>query len=320
MLRRHLLKSLATLGGGPLATFGATSAGPGSSTAASKPRGARSRREDRYPSFVETTDGARLFYRQWGTGRPVVFLPPWALNSSWWEYHMTQVAGQGFRAISYDRRGHGRSSEPVQGYELDSLADDLARLLETLDLREVTLVGHSMGAGEAVRYLAGHGQQRVTRLVLVAPITPFTLKTTDNPDGVERTALDKARASLASDRPGVIAHAAPAFFGTEKNTVSSATLDWWTATILHQCSLKVMLDLHRAFTETDFRPDLRAITIPTLVVHGDIDTSTLLERTGRPTAALIRNSRLEVYEGAAHGLPITHKDRLNRDLLEFMGA
>jgi pimeloyl-ACP methyl ester carboxylesterase len=269
--------------------------------------------------FIDARDGTSLFYRDWGTGKPAVFVAPWALNSDWWEYQMTHLADRGVRALAYDRRGHGRSGQPAFGYDFDALADDLAAVIEGLDLRDVTLVGHSMGAGEVVRYLSRHHARRVARIVLVAPIGPLTLRTADNPDGVERSDLEKSRASLGKDRPGNIAKAAAAFFGAEKNSVSPAMLEWWTSMILHQCSLKVMLDLHRVFTETDFRPDLRTITVPTLIIHGDSDTSTPLDFTGRRMAALIRGSQLKVYEGAAHGLPITHMDALNRDLLAFIG-
>ena len=268
-------------------------------------------------SHIETRDGTRLFFRDCGQGRPLVFLAPWALNSDWWEYQIADLSSRGLRCISYDRRGHGRSSQPGHGYDFDTLADDLGSLVDQLELRDVTLVGHSMGCAEVVRYLARHPAVPVRRAVLVATIGPFTLKTPENPGGVERSALEKGRADLARDRPRQIAVAAPAFFGAPKNAVSAEMMDWWTRMILDHCSLKVMLDLHRAFTETDFRPDLRAIGVPTLFVHGDADTSTPLERTGRPSAALVQGSVLKVYEGAAHGLPITHMERLSADLLAF---
>jgi non-heme chloroperoxidase len=277
---------------------------PASATAARKP-------------LIETRDGTRLFHRDWGIGPPVVFVAPWALTVDWWEYQMTCLSSEGLRCIGYDRRGHGRSDEPGRGYDFKTLSDDLATVIDRLGLRGVTLVAHSMGAGEVVRYVARHGASRVSGIVLIAPITPFTLKTPDNPDGVERADLEKGRVALSHDRPGQIAAAAPAFFCVDRNQVSPATLTWWTDMLLEQCSLKVMVDLHRVFTETDFRPDLRKITVPTLIVHGDHDQSTKLERTGRPTAQLIAGSRLLIYEGAAHGLPITHMDRLNRDLLAF---
>jgi non-heme chloroperoxidase len=310
MLRRDLLtSSLPLLTGAALVR-----ADTPTPTAAPEPA---ARTAPRRP-FIDARDGTRLFCRDWGTGPPVLFVAPWALNVDWFEYQMTSLAAEGLRCVGYDRRGHGRSDEPGHGYDFDTLADDLAAVFEQLDLRGVTLVGHSMGAGEVVRYLSRHGAARVARLVLIAPITPFTLNTADNPGGVDRADLEKGRIALGRDRPGQIAAAAPAFFGTDTNTVSTATMQWWVDMIVRQCSLKVMVDLHRVFTETDFRPDLRAITVPTLVVHGDRDRSTVLDFTGRRTAQLIAGSRLLVYEGAAHALPITHMSRLNQDLATFV--
>jgi pimeloyl-ACP methyl ester carboxylesterase len=268
--------------------------------------------------FIQARDGTNLFYQDWGSGPAVVFVPPWALHSGWWEYQISYLASQGLRCISYDRRGHGRSGQPKSGYEFDTLADDLAAVIQRLDLHDITLVGHSMGAAEVVRYLARYHADRVSRAVLIATITPFTLKTPDNPDGVERSNLEKGRIDLAKDRPHQIAIAARGFFGADKNSVSPEIMDWWTRMLIDQCSLKVMLDLHRVFTETDFRPDLRAITVPTLLIHGDSDTSTPIESTSRKTARLIPNCQLKVYENAAHALPITHMDRLNADLLAFV--
>jgi non-heme chloroperoxidase len=265
--------------------------------------------------FVGAADGTRLFVRDHGQGPSVLLAAPWALNSAWWEYQTAFLAPQGVRCISYDRRGHGRSQTPGSGYDFDTLAADLAGLIETLGLRAITLVAHSMAAGEAVRYLARHDRGRVARLVLIAPITPFTLRTADNPDGVDRADLEKSRLGLALDRPGGVAAFAPAFFGAPTNPVSPAILEWWTRMIVDQCSLPVMLELHRAFTETDFRPDLRVLSLPTVIIQGDRDTSTPLDFTGRRTAALVRGSELRVYEGAAHGLPITHLARLNAELL-----
>ena len=199
----------------------------------------------------------------------------------------------------------------------DTLAADLAAVIDQLRLQDITLVGHSMGCAEVVRYLSRHGVRRVARVVLVATTTPFTLKTPDNPEGVDKTVLEKGRADLSRDRPNQLAQAAPAFFGAPPNSVSEATMQWWTRMMIDGCSLKTMLDLHRAFTETDFRPDLGNVTVPTLLIHGDKDVSTRLEFTSRRTQPLIPGSQLKVYEGAAHGLPITHMDRLNADLLTF---
>jgi pimeloyl-ACP methyl ester carboxylesterase len=176
-----------------------------------------------------------------------------------------------------------------------------------------------MGAAEVVRYLTRHHSRRVTRVVLIAPTTPLTLKTDDNPDGATREGLEKSRRDLARDFHHQIAKAAPDFFGAAKNEVSTEAMEWWTRMIVDRCPLRVMLTLHQVMTETDFRPELRTITTPTLIVHGDSDTSTRLDRTSRRTQALIPGSRLTVYEGAAHGLPFTHADHLLEDILTFAG-
>lgn len=270
--------------------------------------------------FIEASDGTRLFFREWGKGQPMVFAAPWGLNSAWWEYQMANLAGRGRRCVGLDRRGHGRSEEPIDGYDFDTLADDLAALLEQLDLRGVTLVGQSLGCGEVVRYLSRHGSSRVARIVLISTITPLVLRTDDNPDGVDRAVLENVRKTLSKERPHPVAAAAPAFFGAPKNAVSPEIVDWWVRIMVDGCSLRVMLDLHKVFTETDFRTEVRKISIPTLLIHGDIDTSAPLERTGRKTAALIPGAQLKVYEGAAHGLTFTHAEKLNADLFGFTNA
>lgn len=311
MHRRNLLQSVATIAAGA----GVYAIGAEDLRAAEKLSGAKEEGGSR--QLIETPDGTNLFFRDWGKGRPVVFLAPWALHSDWWEYQMADLAGKGLRCIGYDRRGHGRSSQPGHGYDFDTLSDDLAALVEQLELRDITLVGQSMGCGEIVRYLSRHGATRVARIVLVSTITPFLLKTDDNPDGVDRTALEAVRKTLSKDRPHPIAAAAQTFFGAPKNSVSAEIMEWWVRMMVDGCSLKTMLDLHRMFTETDFRRELRTISVPTLLIHGDNDASTPIDLTARRTAPLIRGSQLKVYEGAAHGLPITHADRLNADLLAF---
>jgi non-heme chloroperoxidase len=287
----------------------------GNSEAASPPI-QESKAPHRLP-FVDASDGTRLHVRDWGSGRPIVFVAPWALNSDWWDRNMTSLAEQGFRCIAYDRRGHGRSEEPGRGYDFDTLADDLSAVLDRLDLRNALLVGHSMGASEVVRYLTRHRSGRATRAVLVAPITPLTLKTDSNPDGVPREILEQGRDGLKKNFHQRIADAAPGFFGAPTNNVSSQAMDWWTRMMVDRCSLKVMLDLHKVMTETDFRAELRTLTVPTLIVHGDSDTSAKLELTGRRTQQLIPKSELKVYAGAGHGLPFTHTEQLQADLLAF---
>jgi non-heme chloroperoxidase len=304
--RRDLLGSIATV------AAALTAAAPSISAAQRPP--------SRRPREIVTGDGTRLHYRDWGANRPIVFVAPWALTSRWWDYHLASLAASGFRCIAFDRRGHGRSDEPGGGYDFDTLADDLSTVIRALDLRDVLLVGHSMGAAEVVRYLSRHRAARVAQAALIATITPLTVKTADNPDGAPPEVLERVRQGLMRDPGGTIASAAAAFFGTPRNTVAAATLESWTRSILDGSSLKVMLDLHRAMTTTDFRPDLRAIGVPTLLVHGDADASARLDLTSRRTHALIKGSTLTIYEGAAHGLVVTHAERLHQDLLAFAGT
>jgi pimeloyl-ACP methyl ester carboxylesterase len=264
--------------------------------------------------FIVTRDGANLFYKDWGNGKPVVFVHSWALDSDMWQYQMIHLAGQGLRCVAYDNRGHGRSSDPGQGYDYDTLADDLAAALDHLNLRDVSLVSHSMGCGVVVRYLSRHGSRRVARAALVAPTTPFLLKTEDNPDGLDKRIFEQLRAMWRRDFPKWLADNAGPFFRPE----TSPEMIQWGLKMGMRASLKAVIDCNRAVTETDFRAELTKITMPALIIHGDQDVSAPLELTGRKTAQLIPGGRLKVYEGAPHGLFITHMDRLNRDLHDFI--
>lgn len=268
--------------------------------------------------FIEAADGTRLHYEDWGSGPPVVFVAPWALDSGWWEYQIAALMGQGMRCVAFDRRGHGRSDSTSRGLDFDTLADDLAAVMAYLDLHDVTLVGHSMGCAEIVRYVTRHHAARVKRIALVATITPFLLKTADNPSGFDPAAIDRGRAALAKDRPHQIAINTDAFFGAPKNPVSQEIKDWWVRMMVDGCSLMTMLELHRVFISTDFRAELPQIKVPTLLIHGEADASAPLELTSRRTVALIPHCELKVYENAAHGLPFTHAERLTADLLAHL--
>jgi non-heme chloroperoxidase len=267
-----------------------------------------------FPGFITTPDGVALFYRDWGAGRPLVFLSGWTLGSDMWAYQMEPLSRQGFRCIAYDRRAHGRSSDPGRGHDYDTLAGDLAAVLEALDVTDVTLVTHSFASGEAVRYLTRHGMERVSRVLFLAPAAiPFLLKTADNPIGVDGEVFDEIRRAYLDDLMGWAESAVKPYFLPE---TSRGAADW-TLRMMTQTSLQAALELSRIQTLTDFRSELARLDLPTLFVHGDADASAPLDITSRPAAALIPNARLTVYEGAPHGLYFTHKERLNRDIAAF---
>ncbi|KAA2259485.1 alpha/beta hydrolase [Solihabitans fulvus] len=269
--------------------------------------------------FLTTNDGTSLFYKDWGSGSPVVFAHSWSLSSQMWQYQMLHLAEHGQRCVALDRRGHGRSDQPWDGYDIDTLADDLAALLDRLDLRGVTLVGHSTGTCEVVRYLSRHGADRVARIVLVSCVTPFMLKTPDNPDGFDVSVFEDSRALWHRDFPLWVAEVAGPFSGVglPGNQISPALVDAGIADA-RTVSTRAMIEISHTITETDFRAEMREITVPALVIHGGEDMFNPLDLCGRRSAELIPDSRLEVYEDGPHGLHLTHLDRLNADLLDFV--
>jgi pimeloyl-ACP methyl ester carboxylesterase len=265
-------------------------------------------------SFMETKDGTRLFVRDWGQGRPVLFVHAWALHADQWDYQVAPMLDRGLRCVVYDKRGHHRSDQPGQGYDFDTLADDLAAVIETLDLHDVTLVGHSMGCSEIVRYLTRHGNGRVSRIVLLAPTTPFILKTADNPEGLDGQIFEGVRALWRTDFPKWVADNGPPFVVPE----TSPEMRAWIAGMMSLTPLPVLIECNRAMVATDFRAELKKIAVPTLLIHGDRDASAPLPLTGQRTAALIPGVAFKVYEGAPHGLFVTHMERVNADVLAFM--
>lgn len=262
---------------------------------------------------VATADGAQLFVREWGEGRPIVFVASAMLPSDMWTYQMLALSRQGFRCIAFDRRGHGRSSDTGRGYDYDTLADDLAAVIAAKDVRDAMLVSHSFGGGEVVRYLSRHGDAAVRRIALIAPTTPFLLQTADNPHGVPAEAFETLRAVMAADFPKWMDDNEEPFVTPE----TSAGQRRWIKNLMQQTSLQAVIEMNRVMTQTDFRPELRAVRRPVLVVHGTKDASAPIDLTGRPTAALIPGARFEVYDEAPHGLFMTHTERLNADLLKF---
>jgi non-heme chloroperoxidase len=269
--------------------------------------------------YFDAPDGTRLYYLDGGRGQTVVFVSSAWLSSRMWEHQLGPLVERGLRCVAYDRRGHGRSDWPWDGYDYDTLADDLAALLEQLDVREVTLVGHSAGCGEIVRYLTRHGAGRVARVALIAGTTPFLMKTDDNPDGVDRALMQADVDRRTADRPRWFAENADGFFGVGLPGIAVSP-EWAQLTIQQclDCSAQATSAFFLTAFSTDLRPELRALTVPTLVIHGDHDRQAPIGLCGRKAADLIPGSRLVAYEGAAHGLFITHAARLNADLLAFV--
>lgn len=267
---------------------------------------------------VETRDGARLFLRDWGEGKPVLFLHGWALASDMWAYQMPPMTAAGFRCIAYDRRGHGRSSDPGRGYDYDALAGDLDTVLTTLGVNDVTLVGHSFAAGEMVRYLTKFGDRRVSRLVFVSPAaTPGLARSPANPGGVDPAVFEHLRNEVfLEDFPKWLDEGAAAYFTPE---TSNGIVAWTRQTML-QASMLAVIECNRAMTGADFRAELPHIAVPSLVVHGTKDASAPVEITGAPTAAMIPGAELALYQGAPHGLYVTHHRRLTEDLIRFIGG
>jgi non-heme chloroperoxidase len=266
-----------------------------------------------------TRDGVEIYYKDWGKGQPVVFSHGWPLSADSWESQMFHLASNGFRVIAHDRRGHGRSSQPWDGNDMDHYADDLAELIEKLDLRNVILIGFSTGGGEVARYIGRHGTSRVAKAALVSAVPPLMLKTADNPDGLPIDVFDGIRAGSLADRSQLYKDlAAGPFFGFNRPgaKVSQGAIDsFWRQGM--QGGHKSTYDSIKAFSETDFREDLKKFDVPTLIVHGDDDQVVPIGAAGRASAKIVRHAELKVYPGAPHGITDTHKDQLNADLLAF---
>lgn len=260
-----------------------------------------------------------LAYQDWGAGRPVVLIHGWPVSHEMWEYQSLALAKHGLRTIAYTRRGFGNSSKPWSGYNYDTLADDLKAVLDGLDLKDVTLVGFSMGGGEVARYMSRHRGERVSKVVFISAVTPFLLKTADNPGGVDQSVFTGMIEGIEKDRAGFMEDFGKKFFGVGllTNPVSAGVLNW-TQTLAMKGSLKATLDCARSFAETDFRADLAAIKVPALIIHGDADQTVPITASGEQTARLLPHAQFLKYEGAPHGLFITEKDKLNRDLLAFI--
>lgn len=311
--RRSFLSS----GAGGAATLGlVAAAGPAPAQAAG---GKAPSPTQRSSSIIRASDGTELYYKDWGHGPVVVFCHGYPLSSDAWEDQMIFLAERGFRVVAYDRRGFGRSSQPSSGYNYDTFSDDLAMIMATLDLRRVTLIGHSMGGGEVARYIARHGEQRIAKVAFVAAVTPFLLKTPDNPTGAPKELFDTFRSAVLANRSQWNRDVTIPYYSFNRPNakISEGLRDsYW-----RQGQATGMMAAYHAlgaFSETDFRADLRRITVPTLIVHGDDDQIVPLEISGAITAKLVAHAKLLVYKGGSHGLLHVDKERLNSDLLAFL--
>lgn len=269
--------------------------------------------------FITTRDNVKLYAKVWGTGRPVVLIPGWPLSADSWDDHAVAIADAGYRVITYDRRGFGRSEQPWEGYHYDTLADDLAAVIEQTDAAHTTLVGFSMAGGEVARYMSRHGGRAVAQTALISSVVPYMLKTPENPNGVDVSVFTQMHEGLKQDRAHFFAGFFKDFFGAGvlSHPVSSELLDAMR-NVAMQASLKATLACAYAFATTDFHGDLAAFTVPTLIIHGTADKTVPIDATGRAAARGIPHASYIEYEDAPHGLFATHKDRLTRDLLAFL--
>jgi len=272
-------------------------------------------------NYFRTSEGVTLYFEDWGQGKPIVLIHGWPLNCDMWEYQASGLVEQGFRVIKYDRRGFGRSSKPFQDYHFDQLATDLHELIVHLNLSDITLVGFSMGGGEIARYLKKYGHARVEKAVLVSSVVPYLLKTYDNAEGVDESVFEKIQASLKDDRQHFVRNFTKDFYGVGLLTSPvSEEIMHWTFGMAMQASPKATYECVSSYALTDFREDLSAFTMPTLVIHGTEDKTVPMEATGLQAAMAIPGASLKKYEGAPHGLFITHKDELLEDIAAFVSS
>ncbi len=270
-------------------------------------------------NHITTADKTKLYVKEWGAGRPVILLSGWPLSSDSWDDQAMAIAEAGYRTIAYDRRGFGRSSQPWSGYDYDTLADDLAAVMDQTGAQDAVVAGFSMGGGEVARYMSRHGGKGVSKAILIASVVPYMLKTGDNPEGTDKSVFDEMTKGMKQDRAKFFAGFFKDFYGIGllSHDTSGEVLEW-ARSVAMQASLKATLECAKSFATTDFRPDMAAFKVPTLIIHGTDDKTVPIDASGRAAAIGIANATLIEYDGAAHGIQATHKNQLTKDMLDFI--
>ena len=277
-------------------------------------------------NYIETnkdTKGnpVRIYYNDYGAGKPVILIHGWPLSSAMWEYQVNDLVNNGYRVIAYDRRGFGKSSQPWDGYNYDTLTDDLKALIDQLELKDITLVGFSMGGGEVVRYFSRHGGKNISKVVLISSVTPYMLQSDSNPDGVPQDIFDEMAKQIQDDRIGFLDEFGKTFFGVSMfhKPLSPPLLEYYRMLCV-TASPRATLQCAKAFASTDFRDEMKYVNVPTLIIHGSADNTVPIDATGKHSAIAITGNRFIIYDGAPHGLFYTDKEKLNTDLITFISG
>lgn len=319
--RRNFVVGAGTLAAGTLVGASVLASGVNAAPAAATHSSSQTSKKVGDMSFITTKDGTQIYYKDWGTGQPIVFHHGWPLSSDDWDAQMMFFVNNGFRVIAHDRRGHGRSTQTSTGNDMDTYAADVAELTAHLDLKNAVHIGHSTGGGEVARYVARHGKGRVAKAVLVSAVPPIMLKTAANPGGLDISVFDGFRKALADNRAQFYREVPIPFYGFNRpgvKTLDGVVDNWWRQGMIG--GAKAHYDCIKAFSETDFTEDLKAITVPTLVMHGDDDQIVPYQDAGVLSAKLVPGAQLRLYKGYPHGMLTVHADVLNKDLLEFIKA